>query len=216
MIPRYANFSLAPDLPANAAYWLPGVEDVDSDGFGGYHGTWYLATDLDEAALIQQTENEVLTLLDRLATDADEFDRLARAVEFGDADSVDDLLRRPWGSNLGEYIAEDDFPVLQGLEVGVAGLCFSLAAAGCPTAASCRGHSGWSEFPRVVFAANRQNAEALLPLVRNAGCGFDLDGWGQQLLAIGAPSVRNLAVLAEAILGSAAAFHPHDIDIDLH
>ena len=67
---------------------------------------------------------------------------------------------------------------LDGLEVGVSGLCHALSALGCLTAASCRAHPGphsWTECPVVLFRAETWRVELLADLISAEGCGLGED-----------------------------------------
>ena len=133
---------------------------------------------------------------------AEDFDRLARLVEWWDPDDLGQGASPEERSLLKSTVGESNSADLGGLEMGVAGLAYALASAGMVPAASCRAHTGdrpWSYSPVVLFAADECHARQLEPLVRNAGCVFAVDAGRGHLLVVSASSVRNLMELADAL-----------------
>lgn len=98
---------------------------------------------------------------------------------------------------------------VNGLELGVSGLVHALNAVGIVTAASCRSHnqshSPWSDYPIVVFAANREQLALLQPLVEASGCGFEVDSIDRpELIAVVAPSVLETMAFGKLVLALTA------------
>jgi len=196
VIPRVdVAAGIVPALPATATYWMPAEDELTAGGIGYFRGVWPLYdVSRPEAAAVLATERSLLEDLDRRAGDAAEFDRLARRLEAREAESA----------AAGE-------PDLRGLELGVAGLVYALAAIGCVPAASCRGHVGdgaWSYNPIVFTALDRPHAEWLVPRVRRAKCGFGVGAGREDLLAIHAASVVDTVRLASSILREADVIPP--------
>lgn len=186
---------IVPVLPSAATFWMPD-DDPPADGLGGFRGVWPLTgvTPADAAALLAR-EQAVIRELDASAPDARTFDRLARQREAAD-------------SGLGTRSRPLD---LGGLEIGVAGLTYALAAIGCVPAASCRGHVGedaWSYHPIVFLAVDRPRADWLLPRVRRAKCGFGVGAGRENLLVIQAASLVDTVRLATVILREAQVIPP--------
>jgi hypothetical protein len=122
-----------------------------------------------EARELATTDRSLSVVASNLAVTESEFDDIATAFETGSADDIEGL-RKDQLEAITPYLA--DRVTLAGLELGVAGLVYCLAAAGMNPAASCRGHPGpsaWSRIPVVLFAADRIHAELLVPLVRDSG-----------------------------------------------
>jgi hypothetical protein len=154
-------------------------------------------------------ERHLAALLDQVAATEEEFEAVAYAVEYGAPDSLpSDFAARYPGSEILEIVGDGDRDegVLDGLEIGVAGLSYALSSIGCFPAASCRSHSSgqsWSRRPVVYFAAERPTVHWLTPMVRDSGCGFG-DGSGHgDLLFVQAPSITNLMDLADRIITTA-------------
>jgi hypothetical protein len=142
-------------------------------------------------------------LVDDLAGTEEDFDRLARCVEDWDPDEQEIDASPAELSVLEAFLGQSDSAEIGGLELGVAGLVYGLAAGGMVPAASCRGHAGpqpWSDSPVVLFATDERHASTLDPLVRDAGCVFDIDPARPELVAIAATSIANLMALASALV----------------
>jgi hypothetical protein len=198
VIPRLdLGAQLVPELPPTATYWMPSEDEIADGAIGHFRGVWPLHdVRPEDAAAVVANEQAAVRALDAHATDAREFDRLARALE-----------ARPPGN---DEVAGDRVD-LGGLEVGVAGLSYALAAIGCVPAASCRGHLGddaWSYHPIVFAAVDRPHAEWLLPRVRRARCGFGIGAGRENLLAIRASSILETMALAASVLREAAIIPP--------
>jgi hypothetical protein len=154
------------------------------------------------------TEVRLVRLVDQDARDLREYEELASAVECPSPDNVSRTDLQHIGTELGEEIAGEGPPGLDGLDLGVAALVYALAAYGCLPAASCRGHvtepsqRPWADSPVVYFAADREHADRLVPLVRSSGCGFGFDDERPRLIVVEAPSVVETMELAESILRS--------------
>jgi len=203
-----ADIPLDPFLPADAEFWVPGPEDIDEyEGFGLFQDVWTI-TDVPvaEAAAVASEDRELCRVVGDLARDAAGFDLIAMAVQAGSADEVEGISDATLAA-LGPYLTGR--VALEGLEAGVAGLVYMLAAAGMFPAASCRGHpepDAWSAFPVVFLAADRPHAEALQPLVACSGCGFTSDPLRPGFLVINGRSVQDTQRLAEALLRSIGTF----------
>jgi len=93
-------------------------------------------------------------------------------------------------------------------EFGVSGAVEALCAAGCPTFASCSGHSedfsGRSRHPWILFATDRERLPLLLAAASNAGCGLEPDGGG--LVVMRAPSVLESIEFGRALTRARADF----------
>jgi len=207
LYPRH-DVALNPELPADAEFWTPEPDDIDEEeGFGYFRDVWpILNVSADEALAVYRRDKALSTLVADLATNEREFDILASVAETGSDDEVEGIT--------GDQVAAlvDHFPEaeeLEGLEIGVAGLVYALAAAGMYPAASCRGHVGpnsWSVLPVVCFAADFPHAQALQPLVEDAGCGFEIDSARRDLLVVTSASIEDTLDLAQRILNGISKF----------
>jgi hypothetical protein len=203
VIPR-VDIEISPNLPERATYHLPDADEIDEEGIGFFRDTWRIAEVSQEAATYIVTEEKlVIEILDRHTHSAVAWEAVALAIEYGDPDALPVELSQVARQELDPFLPDDDVPFLEGLELGVAGLTYSLSAAGCMPAASCRSHTGahsWAPSPTVLFAADRDRARWLQPLAYTAGCGFDIDPARPELLCIVAPSVTETTALADLIL----------------
>src|ERR1039458_7856912 len=80
-------------IPSEATFWMPKPEDIDEDGIGAYVRDTWLIKDIPvrEARRLRQEERRMAEVVGRLATTAEDFDRLAYAVEGGyDPDESDE------------------------------------------------------------------------------------------------------------------------------
>jgi hypothetical protein len=210
MYPR-ADVELHPELPDAAEFWTPGPDDIDEEGFGYFRNVWPIVDVTEEEAReMLQRDRTASSFVSELASTEAEFDAIAKVVETGESDRAKDLTADKRAA-LGPYIAEDeDDPVpLEDLEVGVTGLVYALSAAGAYPAASCRGHPrdyAWSNMPVVLFAIDRCRAHVLAPLVRDTGCGFEIDPARRELLSVCSASIEETISLAEAIIGKLPEF----------
>jgi hypothetical protein len=206
-----ADIVLSSQLPPSSEFefWTPETDEIDEyEGFGCFRDVWAITgITTREAIEVFRQDKLLCRVVSDLASDAIEFDVLAAAAESGSTDEID-VISSGHLAALARYMTGE--ATLEGLEAGVAGLVYSLSAAGMYPAASCRGHPGpdrWSPFPVVMFAASRPRAEALQPLVENSGCGFAVDPLRPELLAINARSVQDTLRLATAVLGSTRIFN---------
>jgi hypothetical protein len=204
-------------IPSEATFWMPKPEDIDEDGIGAYFRDTWLIKDVPvrEARQLRQKERRIAEVVGRLATTAEDFDRLASVVESGYyPDETDERFHLTDAERieLDEFLSDDEDDEaagLESLELGVAGLVYALATVRIIPAASCRGHPGdraWSDRPVVLFAAAEYRARALQPLVADANCRFGIDTARPELLAVEGPSVLNTMALADAALESRHIF----------
>lgn len=205
MIPRTV-IELDRSVPTEHNGWTPRPEDVSEEGFAYFRDTWLIrGVRITEAREVCADEQRLVAIVDRLATNETEFDALANALESGDQEAVPEQFRSD--DELTEELTGE--PALDGLELGVAGLVYAVAAVGFWPAASCRGHPGdraWADHPVVYVACDRHRAAVLQPLVEAASCGFDIDEARPELLVVGAESVSELMELAALVLQSPKAF----------
>lgn len=186
---------------------MPDPEEVSEEGFGGFRDTWYIGhvANADLKAILRE-EAELMRIVDAVAATPEEFEELASAIEGCDLESLPEQLREAaMREGLAACVDEEIAP-LDGLELGVAGLAHALGSVGCLTAASCRWHSrdrSWSDCPVVFFAAPAWRLELLVGLIADAGCGLHAD---RGMLAIYAPSIRNMHALAETIAAERKQF----------
>ena len=203
-------------IPSDATFWMPKPEDIDVDGIGAFFDDTWLIKDVPvrEARRLRQEERRIAEVVGQLASAAEDFDRLAHAVEDGyepdEPDGGYDLTATE-RAKLGEFLPEneDEGTALDSLELGVAGLVYALATVRIIPAASCRGHPGpraWSDVPVVLFATTEYRARALQPLVEATGCRFGVDPARPDLLAVTGRSILDTMALADAILESRQTF----------
>lgn len=195
------------ELPAEAAFWMPKISELDEEGFGFFRNTWTI-TDVSARAARELIEDErrLAEALDDLTTSAEHFDRLARAAEANDLDEAE--LTADEYRVLDDVIYPEVAP-LDGLEVGVAGLVYALASVRILPAASCRGQhatSSWADAPVVYFAVTKFRARALQPLAARTGCTFLIDGNRPELLIVRGESIANTMALATEILENRVHF----------
>lgn len=176
-------------------------------GYGFFRGVWDISgVTHEEARAIVEEERHLAHLVDQVTTTPEEFEAVAGAVESGDPDSLPaGFAERHPGSEILEIVGDGDREegVLDGLEIGVAGLSFALSSVGCFPAASCRSHASggsWSDRPVVYFAAERLTVHWLTPLVRDSGCGFGNGSDRGKLLFVEAPSISRFMELANQVL----------------
>ncbi|MDG4668622.1 hypothetical protein [Mycobacterium sp. 236(2023)] len=191
-------------IPSEATFWMPDADDMDEEGIGFFRDVWLIADiPRSEALEIIDQEQALVTLVDSLASTAGDFERLAQCIEQWDPDE-EDLDAAPHElSIIRPVLNELDLAPLGGLELGVAGAVFALAASGFVPAASCRGHAGshpWSDRPVVLFATDEPHARALETPARQAGCVFDIDPARQDLLVVQGGSITNLMLLATNLM----------------
>lgn len=216
MIPR-TPLQLVTSVPPGHTGWTPRRDDVSEEGFGGFRDTWLIrGVGIREAKALIQVERELIDLADRYASDSVEFDAICSALEACDAGTLPARLREPSvPADIAVHVhGDDDYSPSKGLDLGVGGLVYSLAAVGFWTAASCRGHSGkyaWSDHPIVAFACDRHRVAAFQPWVESAGCGLTTDEHREGLLAVVAESVEDTMALARMVTDHGSEFIPHRV-----
>jgi hypothetical protein len=201
-------------IPSDATFWMPKPADIDEDGIGSFIGGTWLIKDVPfrEARRLRQEERRIAEVVGDLADTAEDFDRLAHAVEDGcDPDERNEryALTSDERAALDDFVSDDESPALESLELGVAGLVYALATVRVIPAASCRGHPGdraWSDVPVVLFATTEYRARALQPLAQAANCRFGIDTARPELLAVWGRSILDTMSLADAVLGSRNTF----------
>lgn len=201
-------------IPSDATFWMPKPEDINEDGIGAYFRDTWLIKDVPvrEARRLRQKERRIAEVLGHLAANAEDFDRLAYAVEGGyDPDETDEgfHLTATEQAELDEFLSDDETAGLESLELGVAGLVYALATVRIIPAASCRGHPddrAWSNVPVVLFATTEYRARALQPLVEATNCRFNIDPARPELLAVAGRSILDTMALADAVLESRHTF----------
>jgi hypothetical protein len=206
-----ADVEIVSELPTDAEFWTPQPDDIDEENFGYFRDVWpIIGVPEDEAREMLERDRLVSNFASNLATSDAEFDAIAKVIETGEGIYASELSNHIVGS-LSPYVAEDedDDVMLDGLEVGVAGLVYALSAAGVYPAASCRSHptkSTWSPVPVVLVAVDQCRAHALAPLVKDTDCGFDLDPSRPELLVIYSKSIREMLDLAQRVIDSLSEF----------
>lgn len=200
-------------IPDDATFWMPKPQDIDEEGIGClFRGTWLIKdVPVREARRLRQEECRIAEVVGNLAATAEDFDRLAHAIEDGcDPDvSAEQVLSSTERAALDGFVSDDESAALDSLELGVAGLVYALATVRIIPAASCRGHPGdraWSDAPVVLFATTEYRARALQPLVEATGCRFGIDPARQDLLTVQGRSILDTMALADAVLGSRHTF----------
>lgn len=201
-------------IPGAATFWMPKSEDINEEGIGSYFRDTWLIKDVPvhEARQLRNKERRSAEIVGRLAATAEDFDRLAYAVEGGyDPAETDEsfYLTATERVELDEFLTEGDSVGLESLELGIAGLVYALATVRIIPAASCRGHPGnhaWSDAPIVLFATTEYRARALQPLVEATNCRFLIDPVRPELLAVTGPSILETMALADAMLESRRSF----------
>jgi hypothetical protein len=201
------DIEVHPELPDRAEFWTPAPEDIDEEeGFGYFRDVWPITgVTVDHAQNVLSQDRFLSALVASLATDEIEFEVLAAAAETGSGE--DEEITTEQLAALVDHFSTAE--ALEGLELGVAGLVYALAAAGMHPAASCRGHpdpDAWSSSPVVILAADRPRAEVLQPLVRDSQCGFKVDPVRPELLVIVSSSIEEMLALAQDILDNIAQF----------
>lgn len=209
MIPR-TDIQVDPSFPEGVPMGMPAEDEISEEGYGFFRGVWDISgVTHEEARAVVEEERHLANLVHQMTTTAEEFEAVACAVEIGDPDSLPDgFAELQSAREILEVVGDGDREegVLDGLEIGVAGLSFALSSIGCFPAASCRSHASgnsWSDRPVVYFAAERITVHWLTPMVRDSGCGFGNGSDRGDLLFVQAPSISNLMELANQILGKA-------------
>lgn len=197
-------------LPDEAIYKIPELEDIGDEGFGCFRDTWtILSIPLVDAHSMVKKEEVILRDISKIAQNEAEFERLALTIEAWDEDAV---TPETTGSEiLNRYKATDDYSVLEGLELGVTGLVYTLSAIGALPAASCRSHFSphtWSTSPIVLFASELHTAKFIETHLEDTECVFTLDEYRPSLLAITAPSTMCMVELAKSLISMHAESEP--------
>lgn len=212
MIPRFESSDA--EIPSLATFWMPTEEDIpDDEGIGFFRNVWMiLGVSKDEAGVMASEESKYIAKMDDMTASPEDFERVAACLDKGcvdrsrDPDTAKRLLAAFPGlidESDDESYNDEPFMDLGSLEVGVAGLSHALSYIGGVPVASCRAHissSSWADRPVVVAALDRQRVEWLQPLVRDSGCGFDVDPSRSQFIVIDAPSIRESNALAQRIV----------------
>src|SRR4051794_7249131 len=125
MIPR-TSVPLDASLPSNHAGWIPSEEDLDDEeGFGFFRGVWTIRdVSIGAARDMIAVETTLVDLAGRITDDPDDFDDLARLLEYGDEDELRQHLEGPAFAEIEEHFGFGS--PLDGLELGVAGLVYAL------------------------------------------------------------------------------------------
>jgi hypothetical protein len=137
----------------------PSFEDIAYGGSAtrGYAGLLVVTATWNDAVECLSYEREAVARLGAAADDADVFDELAQDEE------AEATL---WDPEEGPVAAPD---------LGMFAACTALCAAGCATAASCRGHPddyAWSSKPLILFSADAVRARLIEPVARASDCGL--------------------------------------------
>jgi hypothetical protein len=161
----------------------------EGGGFGTreYAGVVVVAATWEWAIELLAQERDTLSAIAARAADEHEFDQLAKEEDLMLSDPDEGLVAAP------------DF--------GMFAICVSLCAAGCATAASCRGHpesSAWSSHPLVLLTADRPRARILEELARTAKCG--LANTENERLALWAQSIEDMIDLAALLVENRRRF----------
>jgi hypothetical protein len=212
VIPRTA-LQLDASLPPEHTGWTPGREDLTEEGFGGFRNTWLIRNiGVREAQARLEIEGELIRLADEFARDAEEFDAICSALENVDAEELPVRLQHPAvPETLAAHLEAGELSPTEGLDLGVAGLVYALAAVGCWTAASCRGHPksyAFTDRPVVVLACDRHRASVLQADVEQSHCGLTTDGHREGLLAVEAESVEEMMAVARLVASHRKDFIP--------
>lgn len=189
-------------IPASAEYWIPGSSDIDEEGYGLFFQDVHPIRDVAvaDARAIVDWEHAAAIWVSAEATDESEFEALAEAVESYDPDFPEESLD---SDVLFPVNLLDSADSLSGLELGVSGLSYSLAATGFYPVASCRSHlaHSWSLEPVVLFATTEAMLRELKPLIAKCECGLDTDTTrGRPLFVVYAPTIFWIMDLAEEVL----------------
>lgn len=208
MIPFVAT-ACAFNLPDDAH--APDPSEVDDDGYGTFIGVWNVGVGIprSDAQRLAAWECRAVSFVDRRSETPHDFEDLAVVLESFVTD--DDLtvaeefpyLDDATSEGLQEVLDSTD-ELLDGMELGVAGLVAALSSAGFLPAASCRGHalpSAWADRPTVYFGAARERVALLEDCVLSTGCRLDDgSGNGDGLVVVRAPSVAAMLALTQDVL----------------
>jgi hypothetical protein len=169
----------------------PSADDLAYGGFAtrGYAGGLVAGATWDDAAEWLSQEREVVARIGADADDAAAFDELAKGEE------AEATL---WDPDEGPVAAPD---------LGMFAACLGLCAAGCATAASCRGHPGkyaWSHEPLILFTADPVRARLVEEVARATGCGLASMNNGR--LSLYAQSIEEVLAFAALTIERRADF----------
>lgn len=190
----HRNIEIDPSVPDDFVPWLPMREEVSEEGIGFFRGVWNVGTldSTDLRRLIQQERSVAEHISGVAGVDEHDFEQLAV-----DAESCDP----GWDGSAPEWIPAD-WDGLYGLELGVAGAVYSLAATGVVPAASCRSHENghWTDCPVVLFATDADHLAFVLPAIAAAGCGLRaVNDRGVPLVAVESSSIMEMMNLAHLL-----------------
>lgn len=168
----------------------PSAEVLEYGGFGtrAYSIAFVVDATWENAELRLLHERELIDRIASTARDETEFDALA-----GETEEEDDIILDP----------SEGFVVAP--EIGVHACSLALCAAGCVTAASCRGHPGehaWAKWPVILFSADRRRVRVLERIARASGCGLAIEGG----IRLWAPSLAEVLKAAELTIAERARF----------
>ena len=200
MHPQY-EVRIALEIPEDAVFWQPTPSEISEEGFGYFQSVWpIVAPTAREAHRVLEADSAGLSYVSENCSTEDEFEKLAKWLESVVPD--DDETAPP--AALG-----DRWTGIERLDLGVAGLVYSLAHVGFYPAASCRAHAtrSWADCPTVLFAAGQERLVRMLPMIQNAGCGIEYDvSRGVPLFTLLAPSTVQFSKLAEAVFAARREF----------
>jgi hypothetical protein len=170
----------------------PTEEDLEYGGFGSRQYSVALVLDATwEQALEELTrERAAVGRIAMEATSAGEFDSLAREEE--------ETL---------EYIDDPNEGFVTAPDLGMNAACVALCAAGCVTAASCRGHpdpNSWADRPIILMTADQHRARLLEVLARESDCGLASTDDGR--LKLWAASLDEMLLFAEVLIAHRQRF----------
>ncbi|HEX8627941.1 MAG TPA: hypothetical protein VF755_07205 [Catenuloplanes sp.] len=210
LIPR-TDIELDPALPQDATFWMPAEDDIDEEGIGYFRDVWAIFdVPLSEADWVVTGEQAAAKAVDAVATSKESFEHFAQVIEGHNPDFPSEDPEDQADMAVLAQHGDVDSVGLWGLDLGVAGLTYALAATGCVPAASCRSHAerSWSDRPVVLAAVDREHAEWLQPLVERSSCGFAVSDVRPEFLVIHARSITEMMDLAAAILVKAESDPP--------
>lgn len=203
LIPR-TDIELDPALSRDGPFWMLAEDEIGEEGIGFFRGVWAIF-DVPLSEVVAAAERAAATAVNAVSTDVAAFEYFARLIEAHNPDfPSEDPEDEADMAALAEH-GDVASVSLCGLDLGVAGLTYALAATGCVPAASCRSHAehSWAERPVVVAAIDRAHAGWLQPLVERSSCGFDLDDNRSEFLTTHAQSITEMMDLAAVILAKA-------------
>jgi hypothetical protein len=190
-------------IPDEATFWTPKPSDIGDEGFDFFRGTWpIVGATVAETKDVLESERRALLYMESVAKNEAQFEVEAAKIEALDVDaSSDEETALSQALGIG-------WSGLLGLELGVAGLVYTLSHCGFYPAASCRSHltATWSQYPVVLIAADRVRVEKLGIFLDGAGCGLEVPAAHPNLIAIYAPSIAQLNLLANEIFAVRSIF----------